>query len=176
MTCKAEKSTAVTHGLHVCRSAALNAVFAHTSMGLDLAPLYISFKLICFVQLQIMKAVVVLTPFQELFPNLLVCTERVSHHRNLSWYEPGPLMKIHVVNLYWCKQLFLSYTYPALTFILDFYLGIKQLPLFHSQDKSKALGLDILFKSMDIFSVRAVVEKFSIGLLYLSHLFLLKWQ
>lgn len=59
--------------------AALNAVLTHTSMGLHLAPLEISLQLICFVQLQIMKAIVGLTQFQELFPNLLMCTERISH-------------------------------------------------------------------------------------------------
>lgn len=36
----------------------------------------------------------------------------------------------------------------------------------YTQDKSKALRLDTSLKRMDFFEVRAVAEKFSIGLIY----------
>lgn len=131
-------------------------------MGLDLAPLEISLKLICFVQLQIMKAIVGLTQFQELFPNLLMYTERISHSWNPSWDEPAPPMQKQAVNLCWF-QWFPSCSYPVSLVTLDFLTWNKRLA--YTLARCLHSRVDVLLKRMDFFKVRAVVERFSTGFL-----------
>lgn len=162
MTCKAEKSTAVIHRLRVCHSAALNTVFTHTSIGLNLAPLYFSQTyLFCTaansesncadsIPRTIPQPAHVHRKNQSLLKSVLIWA-RTSHEKTSS----KSLLMQAVISLVFLPNLYIY------TGLLTWIKGAT-----YTQDKSKALRLDTSLKRMDFFKVRAVAEKFSIGLIY----------